>query len=78
MGEDDERPNGQASRSVEPEIDPEDVAIELWRAVNCLHPSLRCPFTLSGCASCTTDALHATQACSCLLLLNAGQVLLGL
>ncbi len=44
MGEDDERPNGQASRSVEPEVDPEDVAIELWRAVNCLHPSLRCPF----------------------------------
>lgn len=65
MGEDDERPSGQASRSVEPEIDPEDVAIELWRAVNCYVPA-HSILTLSlAVLPVTTDALHTSEACSC-------------
>ncbi len=46
MGEDDERPNGQASQAGEPEIDADTVAHELWRTVG------------FGCASSLPECLH--------------------
>ena len=42
MGEDDERPNGQASQAEEPDIDADTMALELWRTVGALAVVLVC------------------------------------
>lgn len=42
MGEDDERPNGQASQPEDPDIDADTVALELWRTVSISWASSWC------------------------------------
>ena len=42
MGEDDERPNGQAAQAEEPEEDPEAVAEQLWNLVRAAALSISC------------------------------------
>ena len=54
MGEDDERPNGQASQAEEPDIDADTMALELWQTVGftCASFFARTPYTVSQGMSC--------------------------
>ena len=68
MGEDDERPNGQAAQSEEPEEDPDTVAARLWALVG-----LRIYGLYTGLPVCRS-ALHCSLLTDLPLYCMAGQV----